>query len=155
MFLRRIIPLIVLLLAGCGGEPEDPAAKLRATIAAAEQAVEARSLKQAASYISPDYSDPHGNDRRSIARLLLGYLHRHSSIHLLIRIDELQLDPDGRHADVRLYAAMTGVPVESMEALVSVKADLYRFDMRFVAGDDGWQVVHADWRRARLDDLLD
>ena len=38
---RWLIPLFVLLLAACGTEPDDPEGRLRATLAAAEQAIEA------------------------------------------------------------------------------------------------------------------
>jgi hypothetical protein len=155
MQLFRLIPLLVLLLAGCGGEPDDPAARLRATIGDAEQAVEVRSLKQAAAYISPDYRDERGNDRRAVTRLLFGYLHRHHNIHLLTRIGDLQLADDGKHAAVQMHVAMAGVPIESLEALLSIRADLYRFDLRFVDTDEGWLLISARWQPARLDDLLD
>jgi hypothetical protein len=155
MPLRRLLPLLVLLLAGCGGQQDNPEAQLRAAIAEVEQAVEARSLKQAAAYISPDYRDGRGYDRRADTRLLLGYLHRHRNIHLLTRISELQLAADGGSAVVQLYVAMTGVPVESMESLVNIHADLYRFDLQFKVGDEGWQVTRATWQRATSDDLLD
>jgi hypothetical protein len=155
MRLHWFIPAVLLLLTACGGEPDQPEVRLRAAIGAAEQAVEARSLKQASGYIAADYQDDRGYNARALRQLLFGYLQRHRDIHLLTRITELQLAADGKSAQVRLYVAMAGVPIPSLEAAAQLRADLYRFDMHFIDGEDGWQVQRAQWRRAELDDLLD
>ena len=154
MRLRWLIPLSALLLAACGGEPDDPEARLRSAIASAEQAVEARSLKQAASYIADDYRDDRGHDRRAVSQLLFAYLQRNRNIHLLSRIAELELDADGRAAQVLLYVAMAGSPIASLEEVATLRADLYRFELQFIDGQQGWQLLSADWRRAGLEELL-
>lgn len=150
-----LIPLCALLLASCGGEPDDPRTRLRATIASAEQAVEARSLKQASVYLSPHYHDERGYDARAIRQLLLGYLQRHRDIHLFTHIAVLTLADDQRAADVRLYVAMSGVPIPSLEAVAELHADLYRFELHFIDTDEGWQLQRADWHHAELKELLD
>lgn len=155
MRLCRLIPLLVLLLAGCGGEPDDPEARLRATMAEAERAVEQRAIKQAAGYISPEYHDDQGRTDEAVRQLLAGYMVRNRNIHLFSRIAEVQLDDNGKAAGVRLYVAMAGVPIRTVEALVSVRADLYRFDLRFIDGEEGWRLVGAVWQQASIDDLLD
>jgi hypothetical protein len=146
--------LAVLLLVACGDAPEDPESRLRAAIAAAQEAVEQRDLKGAAALISPDYRDSRGQDSRAASRLLLGYLQRHRSINLFSRIMELSLSNDARSARVRLYVAMTGAPIQSVDALATLRADLHHFDLQFTDSDAGWQLVAADWRRATLDELL-
>lgn len=150
-----LLPLLGLLLTACAGEPDDPEARLRATIAQAEQAIEARELKNAAGFVASGYRDEQGRDARAVRQLLLGYLYRHRHIHLLVRIADLQLAEGGKAADARLYVAMTGVPLQSFEALVSVRADLHRFDLQFADGEAGWQVTAASWQRAGLDDMLE
>jgi len=154
MRLRWFILMGALLLAACGGEPDDPEARLRATIASAEQAVEARSLKQAAAVIASDYRDDRGNDRRAVSQLLFATLQRNRNIHLLSRIAELQMDATGNTAQVRLYVAMAGSPIASLQDAAALRADLYRFELRFTDGEDGWRLQRADWRRAGLDELL-
>ena len=154
MQLRWFIALGALLLAACGAEPDDPEARLRATIAGAERAVEARSLKQAAAVIAADYRDDRGNDRRAVSQLLFATLQRNRNIHLLSRIAELQLGDDDKSAEVQLYVAMAGSPIASLQQAAALRADLYRFELRFTDGDDGWQLQRADWRRAGLDELL-
>jgi len=156
--LRSLWLLLALLpwLAGCSGEPESPEARLRALVATAEQAVEAGSLKRAAPLVAAGYRDERGNDRRTIVRLLFGYLQRHRNIHLLTRIADIQLGPQPDQAAMRLYVAMSGTPIASLDALDGgARADLYRFDLQLVDGEDGWQVSAASWRRARLSELLD
>jgi hypothetical protein len=154
MRLRWLAPLCALLLAACGAEPDDPETRLRSTIASAEQAVEDRSLKQVAAFIAADYRDDRGHDRRAISQLLFAYLQRNRNIHLLSRITELQLDGAANSADVRLYVAMAGSPIASLDEVTALRAELYRFDLRFTDGEHGWQLQRADWRRARFDELL-
>lgn len=151
---RHAAWLLALLLVACG-TPDDPERRLRDAIAAGEQAVEARSLTDAAALVSPDYADERGMDKRAVVQLLLGYLHRHRNIHLLTRIADLTLDQDGRRAHVVLLVAMAGTPIASFDALEGVRADLHRFELQFLDGDEGWQLVRADWRRPSATELLD
>jgi hypothetical protein len=145
--------LVALLLGGCG-EADDAEARLRGAIADAERAVEERALQRVTAILSPEYQDLRGRDYRTVRALLLGYLQRHRNIHLFTRITELELDAEGKRANVRLYAAMTAAPVQAVETLASLHADLHRFDLQFIDGDDGWQLLRADWRRAALSELL-
>ena len=43
---------------------------------------------------------------------------------------------------------MGGVPMDSVETAVSVKADLYRFDVQLLQADDAWSITGARWQRA-------
>jgi hypothetical protein len=52
-----------------------------------------------------------------------------------------------------VLVAMTGVPVESLETLVSLKADLYRFDLQLL-NDDDWQIRRAAWQRTDPGSLI-
>lgn len=152
----RHLAIGLLLMAGlvACGSPDDPEARLRETLAQAEAAIEAGSLLKAAAFISPDYRDDRGFDKRAISRLLLGYLQRHRNIHLLTRIRSVTLSGDGHQAALVLLVAMADVPLASLDALQGVRADLHRFDMTFVDGEDGWRLLRADWQRAERDQLL-
>lgn len=146
--------LLAISLAGCGGEPDDPEQRLRAVIAAAEEAVEARSAKRAAAFIAPDYRDARGASKRDITGLLLGYLHRHRNIHLFTRIEAIDIDAAQGTARVSLLVAMAASPMPSLEAARSLRADLHRFALEFADGADGWLLTSAAWRRVGLDELL-
>lgn len=147
-----VLAALVLTLAGCGDDSAE--ARLRQVIAQAEQTVETRDLAGLAAFVSRDYRDEQGLDKRGIVRVLIGYLLRHRNIHLFSRIQAIDWQDDQRHAQVMLLVAMADVPVDSMQTLRSLRADLHRFELRFIDGADGWQLTSARWRRARLDEIL-
>lgn len=111
-------------------------------------------MRRATAILSPEYRDARGRDHRTVRALLLGYLQRHRNIHLFTRITELELGADARRAEVTLFAAITAAPVQAVESLATLRADLHRFELHFVDGDEGWQLQRANWRRAALSELL-
>jgi len=80
-------------------------------------------------------------------RTLFGITQRHRGVHLFTVIKTIDLMAQQDSADAVVYVAMTGVPVESMQALVSLKADLYRFDLELVEENGQWLVLSARWER--------
>ena len=135
------------LLAGCGQEQQTPEQQIRQRIDALVEAVEARESLALNDFLHPDYADSRHPDRRTALRTLLGYLLRHRGIHLFTLVRSIDYVEDAQAAHVTVLVAMTGVPVESLETLVSLKADLYRFDVQLL-NDDDWQVRSAEWQRA-------
>lgn len=145
---RVALVILMLALAACG-EPEDtPEEQVRQLIDAMEQAVEVGSVKGAAGLLHSDYRDRWHPDRRAAARSLFGYMRRHDNIHLFTLIKSITVKPSQDAADAVVYVAMSGMPVESVETLVSVKADLYRFDVSLATLDGDWRVRTASWERA-------
>jgi hypothetical protein len=54
-----------------------------------------------------------------------------------------------------VLVAMTGAPVDSVDELINMRADVLRFEISFEkTGTNQWQAARADWRRAELDDFL-
>lgn len=151
--MRVLLTALLLMLAGCGGEPDDPATQVRAWVAKAEAAIEARSVIDSSELIADAYRDDKNHEKRSIVRILLGYFHRHKQIHLLTRVLEPVISHQGDRAEVTVFVAMAGVPVESAQALFSVRADFHRFDLALVKQGDDWLLVSSRWQRATLDDL--
>jgi len=150
-----LLLLAVSLLPGCSSPPEDPERQIRALIGAAEQAVEARSLQDAAALVSDTYRDPRHHTKANISGLLLGYFHRHRQIHLLVRVTDVELGPGQDRARAIAYVATAGVPIKSTQALVSVRASLYRFDVELLREEPGWRFTGARWRPASPGDFLD
>jgi hypothetical protein len=151
---RRLCLLgLLLLLAACGKELS-PEEQVRRYIAEGVDAVEARELTRIRDLISEQYTDPAKRTRRDLTRLVGGYLLRHKSIHLLTHVNRLEV-VDERHAEVELYVAMAGSPITGVEQLLTMRADLHRFEMKLGKGEkDNWQLLTAKWRRATTDDFM-
>lgn len=152
--MRWLISALLVLLAACGGDGQDPADELRAWVGDAEAAVEARSIAQSSRLISDTYRDAEARDKRLINRTLLAYLHGHRAIHLLTRIRQIEVSPEGDRGGMAVFVAMAGVPIESAQALVSLTADFHRFDLQLVKTDGEWLLQSAQWQRAALTDFV-
>ncbi|MCP5316087.1 MAG: hypothetical protein H6955_21205 [Chromatiaceae bacterium] len=146
------IALALLAVVGCADDTT-PEQAIRALVDGVEVAVESGSVRDAAVFLHDDYQDRFHPNRPAAMRSLLGYLHRHRDIHLLTVVRTIDVAPDGEHADAVVYVAMTGTPVESVETLIALKADAYRFDLQLARQDDEWRVRSAQWRRVAVDTL--
>jgi hypothetical protein len=141
---RRALCLLLLtlpmLLIGCA-EPTTPEAEVRAFIAEAETAAEARDLSDMRPLIAENYSDRRGNDKPSLENLLRFLFVTHQSVHLQVYIESIEFEQPG----VANAIALVGM-ADTAGALPDV--DLYQFDARLIRNDaDEWQLVEADWRR--------
>ncbi|MEZ5588572.1 MAG: hypothetical protein R3E46_15995 [Sedimenticolaceae bacterium] len=155
LLLQRAATLgLALLLCACSGGQDAPQDRIRASIGALQQAVQDGSLKQAAGYLHPNYQDERHANKAAALRSLFAYLRRHDAIHLFVRITSIEVAPQQQTAQAVAYVAMAGVPVASVETLVSVEADLYRFELQLEEYDGSWIVRRADWRRADVRALL-
>lgn len=151
---RLVAVLIIpLLFAACGGEEDTPEAQVRRYLAEAEATVEARKITAIQGLISERYADSAKRTRQDLLRLIGGYFFRHKSIHLLSRIERLEISEEGR-AEVVLYVAMAGSPIEGIEQLTAIRADLHRFELLLGQDNAGvWQLLSAGWRRAMPGDF--
>lgn len=143
---------LALLCAGCS-KTETPEQRVRALIDNAEQAVEQKDIRTLRGYVSARYSDAHGRDRRTVDGILRLYLLRHEKIHLLTRIESVQVTDQGR-AEAVVYIAMVGRPIMSAAELAALRADFYRFEIAFAEEDEEWRVIRAAWRPAELADFV-
>ncbi len=148
--MRIAIAAALLLLSACGGEQSSPEDAVKAVIEALEQAVEAGSVQEADGFLHPEYKDARHPSKRAALGSLWAYRQRHRTIHLFSVIQTVDVLPAERSAKAVVYVAMTGVPVDSVATLVAVRADLYRFDIEFIAEGDDWRILHSAWRRADL-----
>lgn len=135
----------VMWLGACGGD-ESPEAQVRAVIAEAERAAEARNASALFELIAPDYRDDRGNGSEEIKRYVRGYLITHQSIHMLTRVEEVELTASDL-ARVRATVGMLGREAEP-ESSWDLAADVYEFDITLAREDGEWRVTRADWRRA-------
>ena len=141
------VVLALSLIPACSSEPDTPEARVRAYLAAGEVAAEERDLTGLKEMISTGYKDREGRDRRSLVQLMAGYFFRHRSLHLLTQIEEITFPSENR-ARVVLLAAMAASPVADTDSLLSLRADLYRFELELAVEDSEWKLVSAAWRPA-------
>lgn len=148
---RALLPLWLALvgLVACTEAP-GPEARITAVVEGLADAVEQRDLRRAAAFLDPGYRDDRHRDKSMALRSLMAYLRLHHSVHLFSLIREIRVHASGDSADAVIYVAMAGVPVESLEVLRTLKADLYRFDVGLTRNDDDWLIVRSGWRRAEL-----
>jgi hypothetical protein len=148
-------PLLALglLLAACGGDKLTPEAQVRQFVQAGTAAAEARDVSAIRDLIAEDYLDDAQRRRQDLVRLTLGYFLRHKNIHLFTRISDIRF-PTPDRAALRLYVAMAGQPVTDAEALLDLRADLYRFDLVLQRRDGAWLLTKAQWRQAQLADFV-
>ncbi len=116
--------------------------QVRAVIAAAEQAAEARDVSAVMALVSPDYADADGRQAAELSRYLRGYFIANQSIHLLTRIDSLEL-PATDVAEVELTVAMVGRGAEA-ESAWDLAADVHTFRLTLMEKGGDWRVTHAD-----------
>ncbi len=143
---------LLLSLVGCA-DPKSAEEQIRQMVAQGEAAVEAGSLTEVGSLISEDYRDEAGRTRRALEQLVAAYLLRHRSIHLLIQIHQIELEASD-DARMTLYVAMAGRPLAEAGQLLTVRADLLRFDLELRREEGQWRVTTSRWRRASREDFL-
>jgi len=143
---------LAFVLAGCG---EDPPAeeRLKAAIASVETAVEEGSPRDAGDILHPDYRDDRHPDKRGALASLFWYTRQHRNIHLFTLMRDVAIDANAGVAKTKVLVAMAGVPLQSIETVISLRADLYEFDVDWQLTDGDWLVTSSRWQRADLSSL--
>lgn len=145
--------VIVALALGACSRPSAPEAEIRAFVAKAQAAAEARDVGALRALIADDYGDSRGLDRKTVVNLIRLQVLSHQTIHLFTHIRAIEL-PEPGYARLSVAVAMAGRPVAQADELAGVTADLYRFELELVRGSDReWRVRQAAWEPARLDDF--
>jgi hypothetical protein len=140
----------LLLLAACGS-PDTPEAAIGRVLGELEAAAEARDVGAMKPHLSESYRDSEGNDRRAVLGLATAHFLRNQSIHLLTRVTELEVTAGTARTVV--LVALAGTPIHDPSALLGVRADLYRFDVRLRDEDGHWRVTSAEWQPASAADF--
>lgn len=148
--LPRILALLLslALLQSCSNGDDSPEDQVRRFIASAVEAGEARSTGDLVDLAHRDYSDERGNNRKRLEGLLRAYFFRHKNIHLFTRIEHIEVLGDNQ-ATVSMHVAMAGTAIADVDALASLRARVYRFELQLVR-EDGWQLRHASWAPANI-----
>jgi hypothetical protein len=150
-----VIPVLLVSILACAcSEPPDPEERLRARIAEAVAAAEARDTKTLLGFVSDRYADDAGRDKRGVGRNLRFQFHRNRTIHIFHKVRRVEITEPGS-AHVILLVAVAGAPIEGIEQIGDVRAELLRFDLEMVEEDgDEWRVIRGDWERATPADFF-
>ena len=117
-----------------------------------ELAIEQRNIDDFMDHIDDSYSDNQSRNRDDIRSIAQLYVLRNKNLHLFRHVTSMDLVED-ESAQVVVLVALAGRPIDSVESLSSIKAELMKFRVSFVF-DQTWTAVSADWSRAGLDDFL-
>lgn len=133
-------------LAGCG-DSSSPDAQVRATIAAIEEAAEARDVGGFMEHVSDEFRDSQGRAASELSRYVHGYFIANQSIHLLSRIESIEF-PTSAEARARVTVGMVGRDAAAADAW-NLAAEIHDFDVTFVREDGEWKVRYAKWGQSR------
>ena len=151
-----IIILLLIFLPGCADKADDPKKQIRTVIDKLELAVEKRSVALFKEHISVDYKDKRHSDRQRAIGSLFRYFQRNKNINLFTRIRNIEInEKNPEHAIASVNVAMTGTQVDSTEKLLTLKADVFRFDIDLENTDDQWLITGAEWKRIDVKAFLD
>jgi hypothetical protein len=135
---RNALIAAACLFAACGSRPT-PEDEIRALIASAETAAEARDAGALRELVADDYRDAEGRSADDIRRYLHGYLIAHQSIHLMTRIDAIEIEgPEVARAQVTV-----GMLGRESASDWDLAADVQRIDLRLAREDGEWRVTRA------------
>ena len=145
---RIVLVTLILLLAQACSDDDSTEDQIRHLIENAVQAAEDRRLDGLSDLMHSDFIDQRGNNRQQLAKLLRVYFFRHKSIHLFTRIDSIEM-LTANQASVSLHVAMAGTVISDVNALSSLSARIYRFELQLIKQDD-WLLRHASWEPASI-----
>ena len=142
---------VAMLIQSCSDNSASPEAEIRAYIQSGVEAAESRSSDALAELMHDNYTDHKGYNKKQLVGLLRAYFFRHKNIHLLTKIDEIELLTE-REATVRLHVAMAGSVIADVDALSALRARIYRFELQLIKQDE-WMLMQADWGPANIGDF--
>ena len=141
----------LVLLTGCNEHPSSEEL-FRQTLKQMEQALEQRNVDDFMEHISESYNDSQSRNHDDIRRIALLHVLRNKNLHLFQHVTRLDFVED-ESARVVVLVALAGRPIDSIESLSSMKAELMEFRVSF-AFDQKWTAVAADWSRVGADGFL-
>ena len=130
-------PMLALLLSACARET--PEARLRATVAALQQAIAERDAGGVRAALAEDFIGPDGLDRAGAVRLAQAMFLRYRTLGVHAGPLEVRMLPE--HATVRFQAALTG----GDGGVLPETARLYDVETGWRLEDGEWRLVSVAW----------
>ena len=140
IFAIFVATLMLLNLTGCSRSP--PEDRLRARIAAMQDALEARRPADFVAGIAEDFAGDSGLDREGVRNMLRVQVLRNERIGA--SLGPMTVEMHGERAVVTFTAVLTG----SRGGLLPDNARAWSVRSGWRDGPDDWQMIHAEWEPA-------
>ena len=137
IFAIFVATLMLLNLTGCSRSP--PEDRLRARIAAMQDALEARRPADFVAGIAEDFAGDSGLDREGVRNMLRVQVLRNERIGA--SLGPMTVEMHGERAVVIFTAVLTG----SRGGLLPDNARAWSVRSGWRDGPDDWQMIHAEW----------
>ena len=142
---------IALLLNACSDDELTPEDEIKQFIESGIEAAENRSSDDLAELVDEKYRDGRGLDKKQLSNLARLYFFKHKSIYLFSKINTIEF-PTENNAQVTLHVAMAGSVISDVNALTSLRAEIFKFDLELIKQDE-WLLQSAQWQRASMGDM--
>lgn len=142
---------VFILIQSCSDSAVSPQDEIRAYIKSGVDAAQSRDTGALAELMHGAYSDQKRYNKKQLTGMLRGYFFRHKNIHLFTKIDAIELLAENE-AIVRMHVAMAGSAISGVDALSSLRAQIYRFELQLIKQDQ-WLLRHALWGPASIGDF--
>lgn len=129
--------LLAVLLASCAEAPAEQ--RLRERITAMEAAVEGRDTDAFMEGVADNFIGGRALDRQGLRRLLTAQMLRNAEVSVVL--GPLDIAITGDQARVQVEVVVTG----GAGGFLPERAQSVEVDSAWRDGEDGWQVVTADW----------
>lgn len=131
------------MLSACGNQ-QTPEQEIAALIAHGEAAAEERNVGDVAALVSEHYRDAYGHSRDEVVRMLRGYFLAHQSVHLLTRIESIEmLSTDEAEVTVAIGMLGTGASEEAWDLALDTRS----LELTLARQEGDWKVRYAQWGR--------
>ena len=122
------------------------------TLVSMEQAIENRDIGAFMSHISDRYEDRQSRNKKDIKRIAQLHVLGNRNLHIYSHVTQMSVTDD-RYAELIVFVALAGQPIDSVDALKNIRAELMRFRVSFEYDED-WKATAAQWKRAGIGDFL-
>ena len=142
---------ITFFLQACSGSAISREDEIKQYIETGVKAAENRSSSDLAELIDESYLDQKGLNKKELTKLVRLYFFRHKNIYLFTKLDGIDFLSENE-AIVTLRVAMAGSVISDVNALTSLRAKIYQFELQLVK-DEEWLLHHAKWQSASMGDM--
>ena len=151
-FFKLVVIVQTIFIISCSDESTSPEDEIKQYIETAKIAVESRSHSDLADLVHIQYHDHNNHDIKKLTAIARAYFFTHKNIHLLTKIDSINFQNENT-AFVVLYVAMAGNVITDLNALTSLRARVYKFELQLIKNEI-WLLQQARWTPADIKDML-
>src|SRR3954471_16060341 len=138
----RSLVLAFAVAASACSHPDSPEDQIRKSLASMESAAEERDVSEVMEWVSPEFRSSYGQHPDELRQYLVGFFIANQSIHLLTRINAIDLRaPD--EARVNVTVAMASREGDAADAW-DLAAEVHDFAVTLRREDSDWKVIYLE-----------